>query len=178
MICSTDGICILGTCSEDSDCGSPAVCIEGICDFGCLQNHECPLGLVCKDLRCGPCSGISDCLKVKYMIHWLHNAQRWDLPVFRLVYLVYQTSTIVCLKLFFCKQLSLVVNKGGQRTTKMTINFFSLSVILKLRVEQHNSDFQSHFSMSKIDTCFSIFLHWRIIIKKLLLLSYFDNFDF
>ena len=77
MICS-NGICILGTCSDDSDCGSPAVCIDGLCDLGCLQNHECPIGLVCKDSRCVPCSGDSDCLKVKYIMHWLHNGQRCD----------------------------------------------------------------------------------------------------
>ena len=75
MICS-NGICILGTCSDDSDCGSPAACIDGICDIGCFQNHECPIGLVCKESRCVPCSGDSDCLKVKYIMHWHHNAQR------------------------------------------------------------------------------------------------------
>ena len=72
MICSNHDVCVLGTCSDDSDCGSPAACIDGVCDLGCLQNHECPIGLVCKDSRCVPCSGDSDCLKVKYI---LHNAQ-------------------------------------------------------------------------------------------------------
>ena len=71
MICSNHDVCVLGTCSDDSDCGSPAACIDGVCDLGCLQNHECPIGLVCKDSRCVPCSGDSDCLKVKYMT--VHN---------------------------------------------------------------------------------------------------------
>ena len=75
MICSNDDVCVLGTCSDDSDCGSPATCIDGLCDLGCLQNHECPVGLVCKDGRCAPCSGDSDCLQVKYMMHWLYSAQ-------------------------------------------------------------------------------------------------------
>ena len=68
MICS-NGICILGTCSDDSDCGSPAACIDGKCTLGCLQNHECPIGLVCKDSRCVPCSDNDDCLLVNYMMH-------------------------------------------------------------------------------------------------------------
>ena len=76
MICS-NGICVLGTCSDDSDCGSPAACIDGVCEIGCFQNHECPIGLVCKDSRCVPCSSDSDCLKVKYIMNWLHNAQRF-----------------------------------------------------------------------------------------------------
>ena len=39
---------------------------------------------------------------------------------------------LVCPKLFFCKHLSLVVNKQGQRTMKMAghKNIFGLSVVL------------------------------------------------
>ena len=60
-------------------------------------------------------------------------------------------------------------------------NVFGLLVILALKVEkQHNSDFQSHFSMSKIGGIFLNFFSLKNIKKEdqLLLLTYFDNFDF
>ena len=53
----------------------------------------------------------------------------------------------------------------------------------RFRIEgrkQQNSDFQSHFSMSKIDRILLNFFSLKNIKKgeQLLLLSYFDNFDF
>ena len=45
--------------------------------------------------------------------------------------------TLVCSKLFFCKQLSLMVNNQGQRTMKTTIKIFlAFSVVLDLKVKK------------------------------------------
>jgi hypothetical protein len=63
--------------------------------------------------------------------------------------------------LFFCKNLSLLVNKQEQRTMKTAIKYFW--PFRRFRIEgrkKHNSDLQSHFSMSKI---YGIFLNFFFI---------------
>ena len=59
--------------------------------------------------------------------------------------------------------------------------FFGLSIVMELKVQkQHYFDFQSNLSSSKIDVILLIFFTLKNIKKwdQLLLLTYFDNFDF
>lgn len=63
MICNK-GICVIGICNKDKDCGSPAACIEGFCDLNCLKDFDCPDGLICKNSRCIKCKKNSDCEQV------------------------------------------------------------------------------------------------------------------
>ena len=72
-----------------------------------------------------------------------------------------------------------MVNKQDQKNYENGHkNIFGLLVVF--RIEQHNFDYQNHFSTSKIGLIFLIFLSMKNIKKgdQLLLLTYFDNFDF
>ena len=85
-----------------------------------------------------------------------------------------KTSRFVCPDLFFYKQ-------NTKKTMKMGMKH--VWPFHRFRIEgrkQQNSDFQSHFSMSKINRILLNFF-FTLEYKKgeqLLLLSYFDNFDF
>ena len=75
-------------------------------------------------------------------------------------------TTLVWPDLFFCKELSLVVNKQDQRTMKTTIKYFW--PFCRFRIEgwkQHNSDFQSFFYVKNWWN-HSDFFHWRISKKE------------
>ena len=63
LICNNN-ICIQGTCEKDSDCGSPAACIDGFCSLDCLRDKDCPKGLICRNSRCKPCESDQDCSQV------------------------------------------------------------------------------------------------------------------
>ena len=88
-------------------------------------------------------------------------------------------ATLVCPKLFFCKQLSLVVYKQDLWTRKTATKLFS--VILELKVKNSTIlTFKVIFLCQKLAESFWIFLSLKNIKKgdQLLLLKYFDNFDF
>ena len=84
--------------------------------------------------------------------------------------------TIVWSNLFFCKQLSLVVNKQDQRTMKMVKKYFwSFS---RFRIQGQILTFKVIFLCQKLAE--SIWFSLKNLKKEyqLLLVTYCDNFDF